>query len=573
MKTTQNSSELDAFIVFGKKSEFADRISGKNCVSYVRVSSKEQELGFSLETQSKEHLEAIEAEGFNCLGTFGGKYESAKTDERKEFNRMLKFVRTCKEKISYIVVSDATRFSRSGANAIYIADQLRKENIKIFCVDSPSDTDTAAGKMHQNIQFVFAQYDNDRKREKIIASGIEMLLEGYWCTKAPLGYKQVTRGKRVNRDLPVRQIITINETGVLLRKAFYWKAEGINNIEILRRLEKLGLTLRKQKLIDIFANPFYCGLMAHNWLNGKVVPGKHEALVPREIFLQANNMRARNCTWKHRKDFNEIPLKNFMKCADCGSSFCGYLVKKKGLWYYKCNLTGCKCNKSAKSLNSKFLEKLTEYTIPEKYIEPVRDEFLKYYGEVSEDDEQTAAQLGGRLKELEGKINALEERYAIGEIGADLYNKFIGKFYKDKIEINEELTAYQRKNSNLETRVNKYFAILSKPADLWSKNSYQGKLELQNLLFPSGILYDREKDGFRTPEINEVAVVTATISSEILGKKNGTLGLDNLKSRSVPSAGLEPACPRRHWCLRPARLPIPPAGPIGIPKNQSFTKR
>lgn len=28
----------------------------------------------------------------------------------------------------------------------------------------------------------------------------------------------------------------------------------------------------------------------------------------------------------------------------------------------------------------------------------------------------------------------------------------------------------------------------------------------------------------------------------------------------VPSAGLEPACPRRHWCLRPARLPIPPAG-------------
>ena len=31
---------------------------------------------------------------------------------------------------------------------------------------------------------------------------------------------------------------------------------------------------------------------------------------------------------------------------------------------------------------------------------------------------------------------------------------------------------------------------------------------------------------------------------------------------SVPGAGVEPAQPRGHWCLRPARLPIPPSGPL-----------
>ena len=31
-------------------------------------------------------------------------------------------------------------------------------------------------------------------------------------------------------------------------------------------------------------------------------------------------------------------------------------------------------------------------------------------------------------------------------------------------------------------------------------------------------------------------------------------------SAIVPRAGVEPACQRRHWCLRPARLPIPPSG-------------
>ncbi len=29
----------------------------------------------------------------------------------------------------------------------------------------------------------------------------------------------------------------------------------------------------------------------------------------------------------------------------------------------------------------------------------------------------------------------------------------------------------------------------------------------------------------------------------------------------VPGAGIEPAQPCGHWCLRPARLPIPPSGP------------
>ena len=29
---------------------------------------------------------------------------------------------------------------------------------------------------------------------------------------------------------------------------------------------------------------------------------------------------------------------------------------------------------------------------------------------------------------------------------------------------------------------------------------------------------------------------------------------------SVPGAGIEPAQPCSYWCLRPARLPIPPSG-------------
>ena len=33
---------------------------------------------------------------------------------------------------------------------------------------------------------------------------------------------------------------------------------------------------------------------------------------------------------------------------------------------------------------------------------------------------------------------------------------------------------------------------------------------------------------------------------------------------SVPGAGIEPAQVLPHWCLRPARLPIPPSGPQSL---------
>src|SRR6185437_7931906 len=147
-------TDIEIFTPFAKKSRFSERIEGNNCIIYTRVSSKEQEQGYSLETQKREIENTCERDGFTILAYFGGVFESAKTDERVEFNRMLKFARRTKEKVSYIMVYSLDRFSRSGANAIYIANELRNENIKIFAVTQPSDTFTPTGKMQQNMQFI-----------------------------------------------------------------------------------------------------------------------------------------------------------------------------------------------------------------------------------------------------------------------------------------------------------------------------------------------------------------------------------------------------------------------------------
>ncbi|MBK7668651.1 MAG: hypothetical protein IPJ32_15720 [Sphingobacteriaceae bacterium] len=50
----------------------------------------------------------------------------------------------------------------------------------------------------------------------------------------------------------------------------------MKNEEIILKLQAIGVKMYKQQLHKIFINPFYCGLVSHGMLNGKVVEGVHE---------------------------------------------------------------------------------------------------------------------------------------------------------------------------------------------------------------------------------------------------------------------------------------------------------
>jgi site-specific DNA recombinase len=214
-----------------------------------------------------------------------------------------------------------------------------------------------------------------------------------------------------------------------------------------------------------------------------------------------------------------VPLKNFLKCGTCGSSFVGYIVKKKRLWYYKCNTIGCKCNRSAKKLNQMFFDKLKTYKLMEKYIQPAKEEFIKCFYENAKESINAMNTLKANLKEIEKKIETLEECYAIGEIERKLYQKFINKYRKEKLDGSMEMDTLSYENSNLEKRIEKYAEILQNSSQIWASNGYLGKLELQELLFPQGIEYDREKNDYRIKEINEVAFVMKQLARETEGNK------------------------------------------------------
>lgn len=527
--------DLVLFSSFAKGTQ-AQKIKSNNCVIYTRVSTKEQcDNNLSLETQRKACEQYALKNNYSILGSFGGTYESAKTDERKEFNNMMTFIKKSRDKISYIIVYSVDRFSRSGANAIYIAEKLRKEGISLYAVTQPTDATTASGSLQQNIQFIFSEYDNQLRREKCMDGVKEHLLQGIWCGIPPVGYDIVKRdGKKE---------YVINAKGKLVAKAFQWKAQGLTAIEIRNRLNAQGFKICHQRVCDILRNPFYCGLLVHTALNGQVVEGIQPKIVSRELFLQVNGILAQNTQgYRIKPENGDVPLKRFIKCESCGTYLRAYKAYKNQQYYYKCNTVGCKCNKRADSLHEKFRDMLGDFTIPlnedMKYL--IARQMKTTYHLLTKDTEETVKGQEAKLKEIDGKLVRLEERFIEEEIDKAMYIKYSDKYKTERAEILKQIQQNAKGVSNLDKCVENALGYAAKLTSLWENSDYAGKQMLQTLVFPDGIYYNRKNDGCRTPKVNGVFCYISTLAGITATKKSGNINQKDNTAAWVACTGIEP---------------------------------
>jgi site-specific DNA recombinase len=116
-------------------------------------------------------------------------------------------------------------------------------------------------------------------------------------------------------------------------------------------------------------------------LNGNLVEGTHEKLIPQEVFLQIHKVRVAakgKYGVSHKKENDQYPLKLFMKCDKCDIGYTGYVVKKKyklggigQFHYYKCRSKGCNCNQSTSQANGEFISFLKNYSIQPHLIAPL----------------------------------------------------------------------------------------------------------------------------------------------------------------------------------------------------------
>ncbi len=531
-----------------KKVVKSDKI---RAVTYTRISSNGQS-NFSIELQEETITEYCLKYDIEVVGQFGGKAESAKTDNRKEFNKLLDFIRQkskTKSPINALIVSQLDRFSRSDDN-IYLYNKVKKMGVKIYKAingQPPCDIEDDLG---DKIELLLANQDNQKRRKNCIGGMIKKLQKGELIGKPPMGYDYYGPLVRDKNFYSHEQKVLINEDGKKLRKAWQWKLQGHNDTVIMNRLKSMGVKMYKQKLSKMWRNTFYCGVRFSSLLEEPVV-GLWEPMVSIKEFAKVNGFLKTDRSHYESTIMEDYrPLQGFIYCPECGRKFTGYRSTKTGTHYYKCSLRGCSGgninaertqNSTQEGMHDLFRSLLESYSLNIELKPIFKDLLEKTFKELDKETTEQRKWLKTQKTVLENDIEGVTTQFFRGKIKESIYDKMISKMETDMEEIDSKLEKLNFKSSNLLKKIDTCVEITSNLPRIWDLANYEDKQIIQKTCFYNEIKYFKKNRQLRTSKVNTVLSEIRRLKEVKQGKNEKDSSENSDESLLVESAGLEPA--------------------------------
>ena len=184
---------------------------------------------------------------------------------------------------------------------------------------------------------------------------------------------------------------------------------------------------------------------------------------------------------------------------------------------------------------------LDGFQVDPKYNSIIKEVMLYTYDNLTKELRTEETQFKKQLKEVNKKIEAIEERYVVGEIDTEIYKKFKTKYLKTQEEITTNLNQSSISSSNLKKAIDTALKLATNINEIWTSGDLNQKKHIQRLVFPSGIGYDKQNEVVRTLKTNSLFAVIPMIQKEIVKTKNGKSIQMNQFSVRVSPEGFEPS--------------------------------
>lgn len=245
-------------------------------VIYARVSSTEQLSGYSIDAQIDLSRSWATQHGHEVVAVFVEPGKSAKTDQRPEFQKMIRRAR--RGEFGAILVHKMDRFARNQLDLLYHKNDLAEYEVRLWSATEEflnaegPETDFIVGVMGAMAQYVAHNIGNEARK------GLEAKLRaGRWPgARLTMGYIRHGQGKQSSIEIEPDQ-------GRIIRRAFAAFSSGDYNIrqwatEAAERGYRgaQGQIISKSVWQRIFRNNFYVG--EFTWKN-EVHQGDHPALI------------------------------------------------------------------------------------------------------------------------------------------------------------------------------------------------------------------------------------------------------------------------------------------------------
>ena len=415
-------------------------------VIYARYSSDNQREE-SIEGQIRECTAYAEKNGITVIKHYIDRALSAKTDNRPDFQQMIKDSE--KRLFDIVLVWKLDRFARNRYDSAHYEYQLERNHVKLVSATEPI-SDSPAGIMVKSMLTGMAEYYSAELSEKVVRGMTENVLKGkYNGGTVPIGFK-VDEEKFFQID-PLKAPFVV--------EAFQKYDDGASMKEIMNWLNDSGVTTnRNQKFTynsvwKLLSNRRYIG---ENHFKDIVMPDSIPAIVDKELFdcVQAKIEKNRRAPAHHKAE-DDYLLTTKLFCGMCGAMMfgeCGTGRNKVVHHYYKCaNAKRAKTCKK-KTVRKEWLEDLVvAETMKLIQDDAVINAIVAEVLELQEQENTTLPLLEKQMREVESGIenmlNAIQAGVLTNSTKARL-EKLEAQQKELEVRIAEEKIARPRLSEN-----------------------------------------------------------------------------------------------------------------------------
>lgn len=380
---------------------------------YIRVSTEEQARhGYSIESQRTRLKEFSKEKNYQIVDIYAdeGKTARTKLSNRKELLRLLEDVK--KDKIDRIIIWRLDRWFRNVADYYKVQEILDKNNVDWECTDEDYNTTTSNGRLYLNMKLSIAQNESDQTSDRI-KFNFEIMVKNKRPISGALPVGYIVAGekqnKRVVKDPDLEQMaidmfdkfeetLSLRATTDYLNQNYPFRPI---TYERVKKHLKNTLYYGCYRGVENYCEP-YITFERHKKIYDLIMKNHKQVSKSNHVFI----------------------FSGLIKCYDCNRRMSGSTARRKHVdgeiveyGTYKCckHFLDCQCsnnhvineNKLERWLFDNFLNELNNYVISIEKIE----------------EKKTVKNNRNKLKELNSRLDRLNDLYLNGRITKDKYEK------------------------------------------------------------------------------------------------------------------------------------------------------
>lgn len=462
--------------------------ANKTAVIYARVSSEEQEKeGWSIPSQLKALRKLAVQNDYRVENEFV-ESASAKKEGRKEFSRMVEFVK--ENKIDTILCYKVDRLTRNPKDLITI-EELGVDLIFIEGRYDPSPQGRFALSMMANM----ARFQVENQALDIQRGLRERIEQGGWPHRAPIGYRNDKNSASVEID---------ESKCFYIRQAFELYGSGLYSIKTLsRKLYEMGLRNRcgnkvyNHGIETILKNPFYYGAMKYK---EKLYTGNHKPLITKDLFNQVQATLKKNSI-RNKKIKHTFPFRGYLTCGECGCSITAQV--QKGHNYYNCTKSRGNCSQPyirEEELETQIAAVLETIELDQELV----DFMIRAAKEMKQEEinfkEVIEKNLTGSLNKIKIKEKRLLDSFLEGHIQPDIYKEKASELEDERVTIELELRNENNSEAKIFEQMENVLNMANAARQAFIAGDYENKRRILEIVSSNLILNDRQITSYQLKE-------------------------------------------------------------------------